>query len=269
MYDKSSVKKVRFPGSIARSPIAKLGIFVSAALALTFLQFASPAHAQEPLPPKAKVAVSIGYWSAAWWRWAASFPLTDNPLVDTTGQFASLGNVGGPVFFGVVSSQPGSVTLTYTLPGGQYLLLPLYTYVWAYDDTCDNEKCARQIANAYVHAVTSLETTIDGRPVHHLFRHYETTPNVFTLNVVDNGIFGPTGGMFNAVSSGYWLMLEPLQPGRHVISTAVMAPYSSASSDGHVPGPAVLAQTTLILDVVCEHGDSGETNRCDRGERDQ
>jgi hypothetical protein len=225
-----------------------LRIFVSAAL--VFSQFASLARAQEPLPADAKVAVSIGYWSAAWWRWAASFPLTDNPLVDTTGQSASLGDVGGPVFFGVVSSQPGSVTLTYTLPGGQYLLLPLFTYVWAYDNTCDNEECARQIANAYVHAVTSLETTIDGTPVLDLFRYYETTPNVFTLNVVEKGIFGPKGGMFPAVSSGYWLMLEPLKPGRHVISTAVVAPYSSASADGHVPGQPVLAQTTLILDVV-------------------
>src|SRR5262245_28159783 len=34
---------------------------------------------------------SYGEWSAAWWRWAAAFPVNSNPLLDQTGANAALG----------------------------------------------------------------------------------------------------------------------------------------------------------------------------------
>src|SRR5215469_3807038 len=76
----------------------------------------------------AKTGQSIDAWGAAWWQNAFVHP---DLLIDTTGEFGYLGNVGGPVFF-AEGSGGGPVSLSYTVPNNQYILLPVATYIWTF-----------------------------------------------------------------------------------------------------------------------------------------
>ena len=159
-----------------------------------------------------------------------SYPVHNNPLLDDTGRLGRLGKVGGPVFF-VVTSGGGLVNRSHKVPAGKYLLVPLYTYLWTYDADCDNEHCARQIADGAVMAVSKLTARIDGVPVKQMFSHYETSPKVFKVTVPDDGLYGPgEGGTFKGVTSGYWLMLEPLKAGKHHLYFDAIGPVDDTQS---------------------------------------
>src|SRR5262245_29993403 len=74
------------------------------------------------LPPHATVAGrTLEEWSAAWWQWAYSFPVSNNPLFDETGALAALGDQG-PVFFlaGVINVS-GTATRSVTIPEDKFL----------------------------------------------------------------------------------------------------------------------------------------------------
>jgi hypothetical protein len=201
---------------------------------------------------------TIGQWTADWWSWALSFPVEMSPLLDDTGEFGPLGNVGGPVFF-VVTSGGGKVSRQYKVPAGQYLLVPIYTYVWTYDDTCHRAACARQIADEFVLGVTKMSVRIDGKPVGNLFSHYERAPSVFRVTVPDDGLYGPgEGGTFPAVSSGYWLMLRPLNPGRHHVWVDALGPAAD-------PGDLIHFTTSLTLDVQPRRRSHGRGDDGDEG----
>ena len=69
--------------------------------------------------------LTYGEWSAKWWEWAFSLPVSVNPLFDTTGALASNGQ-SGPVFFlaGVISVS-GIAERTITVPAGKALFFPI------------------------------------------------------------------------------------------------------------------------------------------------
>jgi hypothetical protein len=239
----------------------------------------SPAQADESvLAPGARLAgKTIGEWTGAWWR--SAMESLDFPFLAGGSQPGGLGTVKGPVFFAVASPGPGDTTYTYAVPRGKYLLLPLYTYNWAVQtlsDPCSTEECARRLADRFVHATKSMKVRIDGEPVHNLFRHYETTPDFFLASVPVDGWWASgdatSAGIWYGISSGYWLMLEPLRAGKHVVSVEVTAAFSSVCADGSTscdiprPGAAELSTTTLILTVPCERREGGrrEEERCGR-----
>src|SRR5262249_13682980 len=75
------------------------------------------------LSPRAPgLGVSQGEWSARWWQWAVSYPDGENPLTDTTGAFAHLGDMG-PIFFLSASTGPPT-SRTVTVRSDQTLFIP-------------------------------------------------------------------------------------------------------------------------------------------------
>jgi hypothetical protein len=208
----------------------------------------------------------------------------DFPFPTGGSQPGALGNVNGPVFFAVASPGPGATTYTYTVPGGKYVLLPLYTYLWAiqtFSDPCSTLDCAHKLADSFVRATTSMKVRIDGEPVRNLFRHYAATPDFFLASAPVDGWWAggdPVyAGLWYGLSTGYWLMLEPLSAGKHVLSIEVTAPYSSLCADGAdscdipSPGPPELSATRLILTVPCDKGEGGrrDGDGCGRKEKDR
>jgi hypothetical protein len=175
------------------------------------------------VPPHSTVAGrTIGEWTAAWWQWAGSFDRDENPIFDRTGEDANL-HQSGPVFFAGGSNpraeQP--VERTFEVPGNKYLLIPLINWIVAngIDDPAfaDTREEAIGVTDGTIDP-RMLFITIDGRPVRHLERHRETTPDFFTLTVEDNfPAVGPPGTYDDAFADGYWIMLRPLGEGEHVI----------------------------------------------------
>lgn len=262
----------QLPGFIARTFIALIAVLV--------ISQPIPAQANgrdeqvRVLPSDVRVAGrTIGQWTGLWWR--AALMASDSPFPTGGSQPGALGDVGGPVFFAVASPGPGSTTYSYSVPRDQYVLLPLYTYSWAVQtmqDPCGSYRCARALTNRFVAATKSLSVRIDGDPVPQLFRHDAVTPEFFTARVPVDGWWAAGdaefSGLWYGVSSGYWLMLAPLSPGRHVLSIAVEAPYSSVCADGSdscdvpEPGATEVSKTKLILDVTCRDRSRGEHDDC-------
>ena len=151
---------------------------------------------------------------------------------------------------------------------GKHVLVPLYTYSWAiqtFSDPCSSVDCAKALADSFVHGTTSMRVRIDGEPVRKLFSHYAATPDFSLACCVPVAGWWAGGdptfaGPWYIFASGYWLMLEPLSPGKHVLSIMVTAPYSCADC-GIIPspGPPEMSATMLILAVPCD-----EDNRDDR-----
>jgi hypothetical protein len=159
---------------------------------------------------------TLGEWSAEWWQWALSYPPETNPLLDTTGSSASLGDVG-PVFFLAGTFSPTPVTRTFAVPGDKFIFFPLLN-AFSSEEGSVEEMRARLAT--FVGNTRALHASINGVgiPEAELFSHRELSP-VFDIPLGPDNIFGAPAGVYApSVSDGYWLMLEPLGPGTHTIS---------------------------------------------------
>ena len=138
------------------------------AMLLAILSFPAVASAQSILPPGATVHDrTIGEWTQGWWNWALSFPVVpphgDEPLTDTTGEHANLGQ-SGPVFFmnaaaGPIYSTPA--TRIFTVPGDVHLLVALvdFLFVASGGEACED---IAPLVESAVDGVSSLFLEIDG-----------------------------------------------------------------------------------------------------------
>ena len=206
------------PG-IARSisrPVAEAVLVVMVGLAF----LASPARASILSTAEVldRTGRSITDWGNEWWQRAFLGP-------------DQLGDVGGPVFFAEGSSG-GSVRFDYTIPGGQFVLLPVATYIWTFFDPCADAMCAERIINTnFIDEITRPFARIDGVRVSRaeLASHVVRVDGGAIPFQVDTGIpesGDPTqyDGIVDALQGGYWLMLAPLAPGRHRISFGATVP---------------------------------------------
>jgi len=199
------------------------------------------------LPPGSTVGGStIAEWTADWWNWAVMEPSATNPVVDPTGEFAGINQPGRPVFF-VAGTFGGSVTRTFDVDVGTHLLVPMLNVTaWAPEDG-PNEASLRTLANEAMDDVSELHFSLDGVPLANPFDYREESP-VFTLSIPPGSVYTECCGLAAgdrdpAVSDGYWVMLEPLSPGPHLLEFGGVV-----GGDGPLAGFAV--DVTANLNVV-------------------
>ncbi len=181
------------------------------------------------LPPNSTVdGKPIGDWTAEWWQWVLPIPTKENPHLDTDGRWAHVGQPRGSVFFlgGVLGFVPGAVTRTFTVPENKFLLVPLL------EVASDNfnvfppftiEELREQSANIVLNPA-ELHASIDGLPIAGLFDDRVISP-VFSYdftnadNLLSFAYGVPIVGFDDPIAAdGYWLMLEPLYVGWHVLN---------------------------------------------------
>jgi hypothetical protein len=188
---------------------------VLAMAALSTMVFAQGNPNPGVIPPEAKVlGKTYGEWGDIWWNWAVQFPPEMSPLLDTTGEFGTLGQEGQVWFLAGVGGG-GSAERTLTVPAGKFLFFPLVNTFFAAEGTEEKE---RADVNAFIDGVSLLEASLDGVPLRDLFRYRAESPEggfVLTLPT-DSNLFGaPAGDYKPAVSAGYYLLLAPLSVGEH------------------------------------------------------
>jgi len=198
---------------------------------------------------------TIGDWSAEWWKWIYSLPTNQSPLLDTDGSFAANGQPGGDVFFVANLARPGTAARSFTIQEGKFLLFPV-RYV-----TLDNVDFPvpltleelRDTAAGVVDLMTNLHVSIDGQPVDvstHRFSSPVFSFNFETADNLDSFIYGhPVTGLVDPiVSDGYWIMLEPLPAGTHVLSFGgeIGPPYNSSKE---ITDTITVAPIPLSVDV--------------------
>ena len=163
---------------------------------------------------------TIDAWTADWWQWAYGQSMPNDAFTDPTGAFAGI-NQSGPVFF-VAGTTGGSATRSFTIPTDKFLLIPLInsSSSEAFLGGSPSEADLRIDAAFIINHVDSLFAVIDGAvvPEAELFGHRELSPLFNFVAATNNPFFHPVRPSGNAVSDGYWLMLQPLGLGTHTIS---------------------------------------------------
>jgi hypothetical protein len=192
---------------------------VTSAFALALTVVANITLAQ--YPPASHLATS-------WWQWVFETPASENPLTDTTGQFAAV-NQSDRVWF--LAGNPGGTTVrTVTVPAGKALFFPIVNVFDAEDAIIAGGvklflvpqpvQVAQTFVSNVIATATGLSCEVDGSPVPITTANLEqSTP--FSVRLPDDNILGdPAGVYFPAVDSGYYVLLPPLSAGQHTIHWA-------------------------------------------------
>ena len=189
------------------------------------------------LPEAKPYGLTYGEWTAKWWQWIYSMPEEDNPAVDDTGVNCA-NNQSGPVWF-LTGTFGGAVTRECTIPSDKAILFPIMNVECdsATDPSFDTEGELRSCAKADQGTVITKEITINGVNIGNLDSYRFQSP-VFNLTFPENNIAGIAPQTAKAVSDGFWVILEPLPPGRHEIHS------KAALGD-----PTAIGTTNFALDV--------------------
>jgi len=182
------------------------------------------------LPPDAVFeGRTLGEWNAEAWKWIYSVPGSKSPSMDCDGQWANENQPGGSVFFIAPMSGEGPLPCarTFTVPANKHLLVPVLPITIDNIDTLPPLEIEQMYdALDSVAAIPEdIFASIDGVAVTNLLQYRATSPPFsFYFRDVDNHISAfykkPVVGLLDPmVVDGYWLLLEPLTPGPHVLRT--------------------------------------------------
>jgi len=162
-----------------------------------------------------------GALAAAWQQHIMRIPVPANPSTDFTGVHALVGQ-SGPVYYLAGAPTTDPVHRHVTLPRGKYLFFPLVTVECSTVEPApffgSNYVELSQCAGSFFAATDVLSCTIDGVPVTGLTGYRAQSPLYsFDMPPQNNvlGLPGVRGGL--SVADGFWLLLEPLAPGNHVV----------------------------------------------------
>jgi hypothetical protein len=167
--------------------------------------------------------------AARWWQWALEVPVAQSPLLDTTGEFAAVGQ-SGPVWFLAGTWGGGPATRTFTVPAGKPLFFPIANYFAG--DALHSPKAGgyppppldfvRAMCTAAIDplGLDALSCEVDGVPVPITAQNRgQSIP--FSLRLPANNIFQTAAVTFPACADeGYYVLLAPLPPGEHTIHFA-------------------------------------------------
>jgi hypothetical protein len=219
------------------------------AFVILFSQAGIPlSHAQDGSSNSGNIAVfppdsepyglTYGEWTARWWQWIYSMPEQDNPAVDETGEDCA-NNQSGPVWF-LAGTFGGTVIRDCTIPSDKAILFPIMNVECdtATEPTFDTESELRACAKADQDSVVTKEVSVDGVNIANLDSFRFQSP-LFNLTFPENNVGGIAPQTTKAISDGFWILLEPLPPGRHEIH-----------SRGSLGDPTATGTTNFGLDVT-------------------
>jgi hypothetical protein len=228
-----------------KASMVMAGFALIATLALTTTAFSANDNPGVAPPNSNPHGASYGLWGAAWWQWVFSLPSRPpdglpNPLFTDGAVDCSFGQSGHVWFLaGRICFTCVGVTTAHRnckVPTGTALFFPIL------NGEADNIATKPpltieqlQALAAQGAAASELHATIDGSPLVDLFRYRAAfAPFRFTVPATDNifQFFGfsvpgsdwPNTTVSPVASDGYWLMVEPLSPGKHSINFGGTAP---------------------------------------------
>jgi hypothetical protein len=203
---------------------------------LTALLAATPlaclAQAGNAVPPHVLVeGRSQAEWSQRWWQWAGSFDDQDSPVADTTGEKCRSGQ-SGKVWFLAGTYEARRTTRTCTIPRDTYLFFPLINYVVTPGEASTSCGSVTADARQATEDISGLVLEVDGQRVADLKRYRQASPGCFDMGA----LMLPRARIYPSAANGYYAMLAPLPPGRHVLNFG-----------GVLPGFAQAVTYTLIV----------------------
>ncbi len=160
---------------------------------------------------------SYGYWTTKWWEWALSVPISLNPVLDNTGQYADK-NQTGPVWFlaGTIGDENKIAYRTCIIPKKKSVLFPVINYIHTWEPKF---KTNIELANHVQKDIDDIvvnEATIDGQEVS-IFR-VRSDPQIFDLRVKEENKLDIPVGNTLASADGFWVFVKSLDIGQHNIN---------------------------------------------------
>lgn len=209
-----------------------LAVWTAAALLVV-----APCRAQTSLlvPPDENVADrSQAEWSKAWWQWAGSFEQVDSPVADRTGRNCQL-KQNGTVWFLAGTYGTQRTIRTCTVPRDKYLFFPLINYVVMPNAARPCASCCASFANtakSITDGPLTLILDVDDQRIEGLERYRQATNECFDMGALAE----PKYHIFPSAANGYYVMMRPLTPGKHVLNFG-----------GVLPGMSQAVTYTLIV----------------------
>jgi len=181
--------------------------------------------------------------SAEWWQWALSIPTPENPLLDTTGEKCMVGQ-RGPVWFLAGVFGGGTATRKCSVPEGKALYFPVINSInFNTPGVCGQQgdltvSVLRAFSAEFIAGAANLSVTLDGKAIKDLRRVQST---VFEVALPEDNIFGapcppskelvPAGIYSPAVDDGFYVRLDPLNTGKHILHVHAENPSQNFKQD--------------------------------------
>lgn len=155
--------------------------------------------------------------AAEWWQWASAEPDETNPVQDLSGAQCAVGQ-RGTLWFLAGGFGSSLIQRTCTVPAGKALFFPIINMAYYPQRGNTAYACARARSQAALNndAAVDLFAEIDGVPVPEPKRFRVATEQCFNIFGRIAQADRPYEG-YPAATDGYWLLLNPLPKGRHVL----------------------------------------------------
>lgn len=159
---------------------------------------------------------SISAWTGEWYNWAYSFPAAlGDPIDDVDGSLASL--YQSPPVFQVAGTYGTTVTRSFSVWPNDHLLIPLVNaFTLNFSDPVDVPSSEIDFVQDFINGVDHLFFEVNGVSVGdtaYLKRYFQA--ETFTYRSSGGNVYGDPAGLWPNYIEGFWIMLEPLEPGNY------------------------------------------------------
>jgi len=155
-------------------------------------------------------------WIRLWWKWLISIEKDKNPAFDHTGQLCATSQHSQQVWF-LAGTFGGPTVRKCIIPKGKAILFPIINYECSFADapSIRSEEELEARCRQEMDQIGDIYASVDGKKIE--VRDYRVKSKCFNISIPPNNCLGATGGETKIASDGYWLFIEPLPTGNHVI----------------------------------------------------
>jgi hypothetical protein len=166
--------------------------------------------------------LTYGQWTVIWWRWFLSTPKAINPVLDSSGTFASVNQPAKDVWFlaGKIGNEDTNIpNRSCIMPSGRSILFPIINCEanpLEFPDLTTEQYLIEHV-NRDENTIITKECFVNGRRIP--AQRVKSDPIVFELEINEDNVCNVKGGGITSASGdGYWVFLKPLVTGDHFIS---------------------------------------------------
>jgi hypothetical protein len=201
--------------------------FVRLACVVVVLAVGVPAAVGAVAPPRAHpYGETYGQWAGEWTRWAVEMPAAESPFTGTAGCEE---HQRGRVFFLPVQFGPGASFDCTVKVGHSLFVSPIGAVCSPATGDGTTLHQLRACARSVLPFVSKVSVRVDGRPVRHA-RRWRFVSRIVPVALPAGNILGAAAGPTSVITGGWFYLVRPLAPGRHMIRTSATleAPFGPA-----------------------------------------
>ncbi len=155
-------------------------------------------------------------WVELWWQWCYSFPESNSPLTDLTGQYSESRQSDDAVWF-LAGTSGGKAERTCAIPKNKAIFFPILNNIISFytDPLLKTRSELDMYAKLDLDNTNFISVKIDGLDIPNV-DSYRIHSQVFPIDV-QNKNNKELRVRTEAISDGYWLFIRPLRSGKHKI----------------------------------------------------